>query len=195
MRCDCLRRSIRQIKLATIPPLYRMASIATAVADPNRHKVQPTLFEMLRGRPDASYVLCGSNGSGKTMAGWMLYRWAVEHDKPAVGLTCAELVAQYRAWQFDAEKVPVIEPGDLKTGEKRLLFLDELDKARPTEFAAETLFHLFDAAYSYQHQIVVTSNTPLEGLAEHWSRNAITIGPSIVRRLMEIHNGILVDMF
>lgn len=193
-RCVCLAASIRRIKLAAIPPHYRWARLETVEADQARHPDQAELFEAMRAKPTASFVLCGANGCGKTLAGWLLYRYAVEHDTPAVGVSCSDLVGQFRAWQFDDLRVPLIEPGDLRTEAKRFLFVDELDKARPTEFAAEVLFELFDAAYSYEQQIVVTSNTPLEGLAAHWSRNSVTVGVSIVRRLMEIENGFLVNL-
>ena len=113
----------------------------------------------------------------------------------ACGVSCAELMRQFRAWEFDAEKLPIVTPADLRSDERRFVFIDELDKARPSEYAAEQLFELIDAAYSHDQQIVITSNTPLDGLAEHWSRNAATIGASIVRRLMDMSGAILVDMF
>lgn len=194
-RCECLKSNIRRFKLNSIPPLYRFASLVTAQPDLKRHPAQAEILAEMQANPTASYVLCGENDCGKTMMGWMLYRAAVERDVPAVGITCSELVSQFREWQFDANKMPVIEPDDLRSEQRRFLFIDELDKARPTEFVGEMLFSLIDAAYSYQHQLVVASNLTLENLSSHWSRHSVSVGPSIVRRLMQVDGCVLVGMF
>ena len=194
-RCNCLRDSIKRIKLAAIPPLFAGLSLETIAPDANRHRSQAALIQAMRDEPYGSFILCGRNGCGKTTFGWLLYRAAVEREQPATGVTCAELMHQFRDWQFSDDKVPSITPDMLRTNERRFLFIDEIDKPKPSEFAAEQLFELIDAAYAYRHQLVITSNTPLDGLAAHWSRNAVTIGASIVRRLMEIDSAILADMF
>jgi DNA replication protein DnaC len=194
-RCACLRDSIKRIKLAAIPPLFAEFSLDTIKADPARHPRQVALFDAMRAEPQASYVLCGRNGSGKTLAGWMLYRAAVDRETLATGLTCADLMRQFRDWEFDSEKLPAISPADLRSNEKRFLFLDEIDKVKPTEFAANQLFEVVNEAYNYRHQLVVTSNTPLAGLVKHWSREAVTIGSAIAGRLQELEGGILADMF
>ena len=194
-QCVCLRESIKRLALAQIPPLYQGLSLATVRPDTDRHALQGDLFDALRTAPEASYLLFGRNGCGKTLAGWLLYRSAIEAGRSATALSCSDLVLQFRAWEFDPDKIPAVQPDDLKTGERRLLFLDEIDKARPTEFAGETLFRLLDAAYTHRQQVVVTSNTPLNDLAAHWSRNNVSIGPSLVRRLMEMDAALLVEMF
>jgi len=194
-RCHCLRDAIKARKLAAIPPKFAAFTLGTITPDAKRHAKQAALLDTMRAEPSASYVLCGRNGCGKTLFGWLLYRAAVEREMLASGVSCAELMRQFRAWEFDAEKLPIVTPADLRSDERRFVFIDELDKARPSEYAAEQLFELVDAAYSHDQQLVITSNTPLDGLAEHWSRNAATIGASIVRRLMDMSGAILVDMF
>lgn len=194
-RCICLKAAVKARKLAAIPKEYRDKWLAKTEPDTSRHETQPALWQAMRENPQGSYVLCGKNGCGKTLAGWMLYREAVEAERLATGLGCVELVDQFRQWQFDEYKLPAITPFELKSGERRMIFIDEIDKARPSEFAAETLFQLFDAIYANHHQLVVTSNTPLAGLADHWARGGVTMGPSIVRRLMDGHDAVLVEMY
>ena len=63
------------------------------------------------------------------------------------------------------------------------------------EFAGEMLFRLIDAAYSFDHQLIVTTNTTAEKLSAHWSENGDTYGASIVRRILEMEDGYEVSMF
>jgi DNA replication protein DnaC len=63
------------------------------------------------------------------------------------------------------------------------LFLDEFEKARPTEFAAEQLFGLLDAAMSFKHQLIITSNLKTDELRQHWSRASEVYGTSIMTRV------------
>lgn len=70
-----------------------------------------------------------------------------------------------------------------KPGKCWFIFLDEFEKARPTEFAAEQLFNLLDAAKSFNHQIVATSNMRVEELRRHWGRIDPIWGNSIMTRL------------
>jgi DNA replication protein DnaC len=65
------------------------------------------------------------------------------------------------------------------------VFIDEIEKARATEFAAESLFALVDNCYRYKHQLVITSNLGVQRLKDHWDRLDGTYGKSIVRRLLD----------
>lgn len=48
------------------------------------------------------------------------------------------------------------------------LVLDDLDKTRPTAYAAEPLFSAIDRAVSERRPLVVTTNLDLSRLATHW---------------------------
>jgi DNA replication protein DnaC len=50
----------------------------------------------------------------------------------------------------------------------KALALDDLDKTRPTAYAAEPLFSAIDRAVSERQPLVVTSNLDLAQLATHW---------------------------
>lgn len=186
---------IQQRPLAKIPAIYQRLRLETVKGDDARHELQASVFDAMRAEPEASFILSGRNGCGKSLAGWLLYRRAVESKRPAVGILCADLLDEFRQWELNADRLPSIQPGDLKSTTRHLIFLDEMDKARPSEFSGEMLFRLLDAAYSYDHQLVVGINKPLDRLSAHWSRNNETYGPSIVRRLAEMTNGYLIEMF
>lgn len=51
---------------------------------------------------------------------------------------------------------------------RRMLALDDLDKARPTEYVAERLFAAIDGCYANGTGLVVTSNLTLSELGDRW---------------------------
>lgn len=195
-RCQCLRNKIRARALARIPTIYQKLTLETVTADPTRHADQGLIISAMQRTPEKSFAFFGANGCGKTLFGWLLYRKAVDSNRCAVGLPLAELLEQFRGYERDPDKLPDIGPSDLRQDKRRyLIFLDEVEKARPSEFAAEMLFRLVDAAYSFNHQLVIASNQTPDELSAHWAKNGGTYGPSIVRRIMEMESGIEVPMF
>jgi len=69
-----------------------------------------------------------------------------------------------------------------KQGKRWFIFLDEFEKARPSEFSSEQLFNLLDAAAAFNHQIVITSNFKVDQLRDHWGRIDPVWGNSIMTR-------------
>jgi DNA replication protein DnaC len=159
---------------------------------------------LVKAHPDDSFLLCGRNGSGKTHIGWALYRHAVVSGRKAIGFLLAELIDDYKNFELldqterlkamrDRKDRPLILPDDLKTNERRYtLFLDEFEKARPSEFATECLFRLLNTARDFNHQLIITSNLDWEGMRDRWSRISDVYGNSIMTRLQDCH---LVEMF
>jgi DNA replication protein DnaC len=138
-------------------------------------------------------LLVGVNGTGKTHVACALYRHAIAKRRKVVYVPVREMLEEYRKWEFpkmsddgQAEYFkPRVTPDDLRilNGPKWTLVLEEFDKARASEYAAEQLFNLIDVAVSFEHQLIVTSNYDVERLQAHWSKMNETYGPSIVRRL------------
>lgn len=179
-----------------IPTIYRGFALETIKPDLTRHRTQAMVIATMQRQPETSYALFGENGCGKSLFGWLLYRKAIEDGRYAVALPLSELLAQFRAWEKEPDNLPAITPGDLRQSKRRyLIFLDEIEKARPSEFAAEMLFALVDAAHSFDHQLIVTSNLKPEELSAHWARNGSSYGPSIMRRVMEMRDGLEVPMY
>lgn len=195
-RCDCLRQKIKQRALDRIPTIYRNHRLATIQPDAQRHARQLKLIPFMRANPELSYALYGTNGSGKSLLGWLLYREAVESGRFAVGMPLADLLEQFRRWELHSDDLPAVTPGDLRQSKRRYtLFFDEIEKCRPSEYASEMLFRLVDAAYSFNHQLIITSNFQPKELSAHWATNGGSYGPSIIRRITEIQDGIEEKMF
>jgi DNA replication protein DnaC len=155
--------------------------------------------------PDDSFLLCGRNGTGKTHISWALYRHAVVSGRKAIGCLLADLLDAYKKFELleTAEKMramrdftpsrPPILPEDLMTDDRRFtVFLDEFEKARPTEFASESLFRLLNAARDFNHQLIITSNLDWEGMRDRWSKIDDVYGNSIMTRLQDCH---LIELF
>ena len=195
-QCECLRLKILRRSLDKIPAIYSRLSLDTIQPDAAKHPLQADVIATMRAHSESSFAFFGRNGCGKSLFGWLLYRKAIEAGRSAFGLPLSELLAQYRTFEKDNDKLADVMPSDLRQNKRRyLIFLDEIEKARPSEFAGEMLFRLIDAAYSFDHQLIVTTNTTAEKLSAHWSENGDTYGASIVRRILEMEDGYEVPMF
>jgi DNA replication protein DnaC len=195
-RCECLKLKLRARLLDRIPPEYRGLDLATIEPDASRHDGQASLFAALKANPDMSLLLSGKVGCGKSLVGWLLYKRAIEQERPAVALPLAELLAQYRSVATGGEIVPAVTSADLRDDSRRwLIYLDEFDKARASEFAGEQLFLLMDAIYTYRHQLVITSNLTKDKLRAHWSQASDQYGVSIMRRVLELEGMAWKEMF
>jgi DNA replication protein DnaC len=194
--CECQKAKRRAKVFDRIPPEYRRFDLASIAPDPKRSEDQAKLIDALREDSGLSLLLSGRVGSGKSLVGWLLYKRAIEQDRPAVALPLAELLGQFRRYECGSDQPPVVTSEDLRSNSRRwLVFLDEFDKARPTEFACEQLFLLMDAVYTYRHQLVVTSNLGKNDLRARWSQASEQYGLSIMRRLLELDGLVYHEMF
>lgn len=154
------------------------------------------MLARIKAKPDGSYILYGKNETGKTMVGWLLYRAAIEAGRPAIGLLLSELLDQFKAWEVDPEKLPIVDSETLRSDKQRwFLFLDEFEKANVSAFTCRKLFQLLDAAYSYHHQLVITSNVSKDQLEAVWSRQDPVWGTSIMRRVLQADGMMEIELF
>jgi DNA replication protein DnaC len=182
--------------LERIPAEYRSFDLSSVQPDTNRHPGQASLVPALQSNPESSLLICGRVGCGKSLFGWLLYKRAVESGRPAVAAPLAELMAEFRRYECGDDKLPSVMSADLRSDRRRwLIFLDEFDKARASEFATEQLFLLMDAIYAGRHQLIVTSNLCKDELRAHWSRASEQYGVSIMRRLLELEGMARKEMF
>lgn len=192
--CLCVRRKLTKAHLAAIPPIFNRPKLSTMRPRPDLHPAQASVITFVRAHPNDSYLLCGKNGTGKSHIAWAIYRHCLAQRRVAVACTVRDLLAEYRRVEVGVSegetlKSPRVSAHDLRRSSKPwLLFLDEFEKARPSEFASEQLFSLLDAARAFNHQIVVTSNLSADRLREHWSRIDEIWGNSILTRLEGCHN-------
>lgn len=184
-----MRRKQAKSQLAVVPPVFNNPRLSRLRPRSDLHPAQVSAITHVRANPNDSYLFVGKNGTGKSHIAWALYRHAIASRRPAVTCTVRDLLAEFRRVEVgvpDGEtlKSPRITAETLrKPGRSWFVFLDEFEKARPSEFASEQLFNLLDAAKSFNHQIVVTSNMNVNGLHNHWSRVDPIWGNSILTRL------------
>lgn len=151
-------------------------------------------MRLVRANPEASYLLAGDNGVGKTHLGWALYRAALCRKRRAVGDTLQRFLDEFRVWELlspdeqrsalrgERKGRPRVLPEDLRAGRWTLLF-DEFDKARVSEFTSRQLFELINAARDFGHQVIVTTNKPWDDLRATWCAIDEVYGDSIMTRL------------
>lgn len=186
-QCECVFRRALERRLSAIPPRYRYADLGTIEPRPDLHPAQAEVLALLRENPTGSYLFAGCNGVGKSLFGWALYREALVLGRRAVATTVHDWLTEcVEAVRGAGELRMSVSAESLKSHPGQYaVFLDEFEKARPTEFAAEMLFHLVNAVYNHDHQLVITTNLPFGELQGHWNRIGDVWGASIARRLAD----------
>lgn len=183
--CSCVKRKLYRSKVRAIPPRYRFVKLARIQPMPDLYRHQETVIEQLRAEPDASWVLAGAHGTGKTHLAWALYKQALRQGRGVFASRVSDLLDDYRQAKLNPDThKPAFEPSSLLHG-KWTVYLSEIEKTKPTEFGCEMLFDLLDTAYEFHQQVIVTTNLRGEQLLDHWSRVDYVWGASIVRRLEE----------
>lgn len=198
-KCGCVLENIRRKKLSVIPPKFEGVSLSSIKPDTGKHIKQAQYVPMIQNNPHGSYFLGGKFGTGKTMLMWALYREAVMRDRRTVVCTLSELLNEYKK-AINASKnnlepfYPRLVAEDLRQSHTKFsIFLDDVDKAMPTEYVAEQVFELANAIYDFRHQIVLTTNLSVPGLAAHFERADQRYGGAIVRRFVD--NSEICEMF
>lgn len=198
--CKCRLAKIRADRLAKIPPKFAGFQLSTLEPNVRCHPKQAEMIPFIKANPESSYVLAGRFGSGKSLMMWMLYRHAVKQtQRKVVVCTLSELLDEFRAYiqasmNRDTPTLPRLNAAELRQAETPYsIFLDDIDKAKPSEYAAEQFFEIVNAIYEFQHQLVVTTNLTVRGLSDHFDRADERFGGAIVRRLVD--NAKVVEMF
>ena len=198
--CECRRTDHLRVArlLERIPPRYKGVSLATLQPNPDLHTKQTEIVEYLRQHPDHSYYFCGANDTGKSHFLWALYENAARAGRRVVAGTFYDMVKSAKA-AFDSSTSAELRWSQLRywqadldtTAERCLVCIDDIDKARPTEYVAELFFSYVDAIYNFKHQLVVTSQLdPQErvdgrdSLIEHFERADPRYAVGIVRRVV-----------
>lgn len=206
-QCECARAKRTAQKLASLNRRYSKFAEFDLMAlqpRPEIHSAQAGLIPAIQADPEMSLLMFGDTGTGKTLIGYALAKYAIEQGRPVVAVTLAELLDQYRTQARDADKLPAIDAETLRVGlGKHLIFIDEIDKARPTEFAGEKFFQLANAIYETGQQVIIASNLPKPQLMAHWERAGqgefngeySQYGAPILRRFSEVENSAEVDFF
>jgi DNA replication protein DnaC len=190
VECRCRRRARIAAFAARLPPEYRRWNLARLRPNAARHPLQAEIIPYLKANPEQSFLLCGKNRVGKSLFGWCLARHALLTGRAVVTCNLSDLFDEYREIErYEGEEncpqARITSRALEVEGAKYTLLLQEFDKPRITEYAAEKLFALIDAAYNYRHQLIVTSNLSVDDLEGHWSRFGLRYGRGIVSRITE----------
>lgn len=197
-RCECRRPALVAERLLKIPPRYAGVTLEGLSARTDLHPGQAATVEFMKAHPSESYVFCGKYDTGKTHLFWALYQHAAQDlNRRIAACSMLQLINQYREAFKPAEgdrEPPYVEvrPNDLMQSHTPYsLFFDDIDKPKLTEYVAEQVHALFDAAYINKHQIVVTTNLSPDRLAEHFDRADDRYGGAIVRRVVHSDNNLI----
>lgn len=189
--CECRLKKERERLIGKIPPQFAWSNLETLTPQTDKHDKQARFIEIIRDDPTASFFFAGRPGTGKSLLMWTLYRHVVETGtNRVVACTMSTLLDEYRdviraSMAGEDAQIPRLSVADLRQKEKKFsIFLDDIDKANPTDYAAEQIFGLVNAVYEFQHQLVITTNLSPERLAAQYDRS-FDRGEPIVRRMME----------
>ena len=184
--------------MSAIPEVYQGVSLEALRPDNSIHPKQSEYVGVLKNNPSGKFVISGDFGTGKTHFFWCLYREAVLKNRRTYANTLRGLISEFQkaielSQAGERFNLPLTADDLRQSHTPYSVFLDDIDKARATEYAAEQLFEIVDACYSFGHQLVVTTNLRTDDLLEHFrgadrKRNDDGFGRyggAIVRRLLD----------
>lgn len=211
--CACVRQKLQQRriaekdrKLARIDARYAGVTLAGLTPRAELHPDQGRYIARMRAAPFENYYICGNNDTGKTHLLWALYESAVSAGRGVAAGTLFDMLESmkslfrlnHRRNQGESTDPETNPFANLQGAAPFSAFIDDVDKARPTEFAAEFFFSYVDALYRYKHQIVVTSQLDPEkrvdgrdSLIDHFEKADARYGIGIVRRLVNDETNIV----
>lgn len=172
MRCDCAKRRIIESKMSHVPPRFRGCTLGNYVPSDD---VQVQALGTIQANLGRSLLLWGSYGRGKTHLAVAQYRELVIAGQSVAWRSMSELMSEITAAVVRDEHSIVLDR--VRYADSFHLFLDDIDKFKPTEFKSEALFDLFDTLYRRNLSVTVTTNLSLQTLIEE------KVNPAIIRRL------------
>lgn len=188
-RCECMRIEALAGLLRKVPLPYRDVRLEELRPSPNSFAPigrQAKIIGGIQSQPRGSYFLLGPTGVGKTHLLWALYRWAIEHGANRVyPAHMPTLALEWHDWVMgNNDRRPVVMREDIlrdvDMGRVPHVFLDEVDKAKASDFVRGRVHGLIDAlTLCPRAQLVLASNMTREEFGEAW-------GGDVLRRIEAI---------
>lgn len=178
VRCECQKQRIIAKKLSSIPARFRTASFANYQPIDGK---QTRAKERMSAEFTKSYYISGPYGTGKTHLATAQYIQLVRIEQPCMFLTMGELINELRRAELEQDTYYCQVREKCRYADRFHLFIDDLDKFKPTDFKAEALFDLIDTVYKRNLMLTITSNYSLSELSAIQS-----IHPSVLRRIDDI---------
>lgn len=141
--------------------------------------------DVLDGR---SLYITGPNGAGKTYYACSVARCAVDNGRTVYFTSSVALIQAIRE-TYDGIRNGVLD----RAYGCDVLVLDDLGKENPTRNALEVLFMLVDQRYADRKPTVITSNFSRGELADRWDSVDASVSASIVSRLCEDSNLVVLN--
>jgi DNA replication protein DnaC len=213
--CECVKyREIWKVFCNHIPNHYLSVSLHDLASSPLSKLAvakQETEIAFLKAHSEDGFFFLGPAGTSKTTFTVALYRDALsaQFRKKWKGSSETLSTDPQGIWRINGENLmrqfqeqavnrearePEVTAEKIRAMAKRkikpYLALEEIDKAKMSEFRANNLFSIVDALYECNGRLVLTTNlTPVEfgGMfANSGSDNIRAIGAALMRRLKEM---------
>jgi DNA replication protein DnaC len=180
------------------PRRYQAVTLETLEPRLDLHAEQANAIAWMRKHPFMNYYLCGEADTGKTHLMWALYDHALISGRTVVICSLFELVEAAKTMFRNTETRPPRLISEMEVLNRPnaaeypcSIFIDDVDKARPTEYVAELFFNYVDRIYRNKHQLVVTSQLDPEksvngraSLIDHFENADPRYAMGIVRRMV-----------
>ncbi len=204
--CTPLRRYWAQ--WSKVPIKFRTARLGNLTPHDDSYasiERQSTVISKIKAHPGSSYLFCGDAGTGKTHYTTSLYQealqqWATNplavHGRAVWMVRAGSLLESASMHAADIEKpFPEVTPEAIRfiaeKGLRPCLFVDEVEKWKPTDFKLDYFSRLIDAVYVAEGQLVLNSNLCPADLAAKWGPE---YGESTLRRVIAPRSGFLVEL-
>lgn len=173
VRCDCSTKRIAAAKLEAVPQRFRACSLENYVPV---DEVQEAGLSVVKANIGASLFLYGGYRRGKTHLAVAQYKALVSAGEGCLWRSMGELIHELRSADVKDEFSQVLQRARYDASFH--LFVDDIDKFKPTDWKGEALFDLFDTIYRRDLRVTITSNWDLRSLVEDDK-----VHPAIVRRI------------
>lgn len=199
--CDCRNERIYQKRYeevcANTPAEYTFLinGLDSLRAENSRHPKQSQIIEKIKEKPSESYSFFGLSGCGKSVISWAIAQTAARNGKKVYAGTADTLILSFITKQIHGRKLDKVELNSIEQltiGDKWLIFIDEIEKVKLSDYTLRTLFSIIKTSIENGHQLVITANRTLEEVEERWIKldrdgtlDAENYASAIRRRLNE----------
>jgi len=211
--CECIGfRDFQKMLAKRLPERlckFSLSSLSWSDKSSLSRARQEKEIAFLRAHPDDSYFFLGKPGTSKTTysaalyihALWTAFRkpdptnsqyalkylWRVDGNHLFDSEVAYAMADDKESVQRDVTVDQILWPR--KNDHRPVLVLEEIDKRKMTEFAANVLFRLVDAMDECGGQLIVTTNRTMQGFRDMFLKSDVeqvrVTGEALLRRLTD----------
>ena len=172
-RCACLLERITESRFQLIAARFRDCSLDNY--EPI-DEVQKQAVRAIQKDPGDSFFLHGMYGRGKTHLEVAQYKIIAKSGKPCLFRSMSDLLHEIQSAELRGEPSVTLER--VKYENTFHLFIDDIDKFKPSEFRSQAIFDLIDGIYRRNLSVTITSNLSVTGLTQ-----LERLEPAVLRRI------------